>query len=233
MCNHFSIFKLFFTHRAIGSLTRGATVVGPVVVLCVAGCMAAPAQIPGPLHSIYVSASDEFEMMGSGVRVYEERIGSFPAPRQAPDASELKISADELRHPLTDKARRILLKAWTYAKKGEHSSAIATMREGAAKVRSLIPYSHGFLGIEYVRTGRVQEAVPELKESTELFPHDAAGHSNLALSLCLTGELDGAEREARLALYLEPALTSAAEIVRIVEESKVNRASAALRPRQD
>ena len=175
------------------------------------------------MHSIYVSASDEFEMMGSGVRVYDETLGSFPPPRLASDASELKISADELRHPLTEKARRILLKAWTYAKKGQHSRAIATMREGAVKVRSLIPYSHAFLGIEYVQTGHVKEAVPELKESTELFPHDAAGHSNLALSLCLTGELDGAEREAKLALYLEPTLASAAEIVQVIEEQKAHR----------
>src|SRR5665213_2360357 len=157
MCNH------FFTHRAISPLMRVAAVVAPVVMLCVTGCMPAPAQIPGPMHSIYVSASDEFEMMGSGVRVYDETLGSFPPPRLASDASELKISADELRHPLTEKARRILLKAWTYAKKGQHSRAIATMREGAVKVRSLIPYSHAFLGIEYVQTGHVKEAVPELK----------------------------------------------------------------------
>ena len=162
-------------------------------------------------------------MMGSGVRVYEETIGSFPVPPQASDASELKISADELRHPLTDRARRILLKAWNYSKRGDHSHAIAIMREGAAKVRSLIPYSHGFLGIEYIQTNQASEAVAELKESAELFPHDVCNRTfqNLALSLCLTGELDGAEREARLALYLEPTLNSAAEIVQVVEEKKV------------
>lgn len=214
MCNHFSIFKLFFTHRAISSLMR----VAPAVVLCVAGYAPAAAQIPGSLNSIYVSARDEFEMMGSNVRIYEESFGSFPPPRQALDASEFKISADELRHPLTDKGRRILLKAWNYSKKGDHSLAIATIREGVTRVRSLIPYSHGFLGIEYIQTDHAREAVAELKEFAELFPHDAPGRSNLALSLCLTGDLDGAEREAKLALYLEPTLYSAVEIVQAIEQ---------------
>ena len=137
-----------------------------------------------------------------------------------PSSGEPKVSADELRHPMTGKARRVLATALGYAKKGEHWRAIATLREGMAKVRAVVPYAHGLLGIEYMRTGRDAEAVPEFTQAAGFFPHDAAVHSNLALSLCVTGQLDSAEREARMALYLNPNLYSAREIVRLIEESK-------------
>ena len=166
----------------------------------------------GPTHA--------FDMMGAEVPVFDAGLGSFPS-NPAPRPLQPRVSADELRHPMTEKARRILLKAWNYAVKGDHSRAIATIQEGMAKVRSFsTPYGHGFLGIEYVRTGRPKEAVTELSQSLEFFPHDAPGHSNLAVSLCLTGDLETAEREAKVALYLEPTLSSAAEIVTMIEEYK-------------
>ena len=222
MCNHFSIYKLFFIRKTISPLMERAA----VVALFVAGSLQASAQIPGPMRSVYVSSSEQFGLVSSGVRIIDEGVGSFSAPPAAPGALQFTISADELRHPLTAKARRILLKAWNYSKGGDHRRAIATVKEGTARVRSLIPYSHGLLGIEYMQTGNVRDAVTEMKESIEMFPHDAPGHSNLALSLCLTGDLEGAEREAKLALYLEPTLSSAAEIVRIIEEYKARRSAA-------
>jgi Flp pilus assembly protein TadD len=114
----------------------------------------------------------------------------------------------------------LLVKAWSYATKGDHPKAIATLQEGMTKVPALVPYAHALLGIEYIRIGRTAEALTDLTEAASLFPHDAAVHSNLALALCMSGQRDPAEREARVALYLEPNLFSAVEIIRFIDEDK-------------
>src|SRR5262245_40894986 len=116
MCNHRSIFKLLFVPKTMSSLLTSVA----VFVLYLAGAARAEAQIPGPIRSVYVSPSDQFEMMSSGVRVFDDGMGAFSrTPGEQQTAAQLKVSADELRHPLTDKARRILLKAWNYSVKGE------------------------------------------------------------------------------------------------------------------
>ncbi|HEV2200998.1 MAG TPA: tetratricopeptide repeat protein [Bryobacteraceae bacterium] len=142
-------------------------------------------------------------------------VSQTPEPNVEP-----KVSVDELRHPLTEKAQRLLAAALAYADKGEHGKAIATLREGMAKVRALVPYAHSVLGVEYLRLGQTAEAIPELAEAATLFPHDAMAHANLAVSLCMTGQMDRAEREARLALYLDPASHSAQVVLGDIQEAK-------------
>lgn len=221
MCNDGCICKGTGRIVAAHLLAAGSRIAAlPALILSIAICLPLAAQISSPAGgSPFGWRMDEFDIMNGRFRTGETGMGFF---NQTPPASarEQKVSVDELRHPMTEKARRVLAKAWGYAQRGEHSRAIATLREGMAKVRALVPYAHGLLGIEYLRTGRNNEAVPELAEAAGLFPHDPAAHSNLALSLCVTGQLENAEQEARVALYLDPQLDSAREIVRMIEESK-------------
>jgi len=71
-----------------------------------------------------------------------------------------------------------------------------------------------------MRTGRVAEAVAEFTESAALFPHDAGNRSNLALSLLVTGQLDRAEQEIKVALYLDPTMPNAQEIAQWISEDR-------------
>jgi tetratricopeptide (TPR) repeat protein len=213
---------------------RGIVIALPLLLLCPILALPLPAQTPNVIGSPFGWHSDEFDVMDAAHNVVNSGLGyttSFPAPSAATPAVPSKVSVDELRHPLTGKARRVLLHALNYIQKGEHSQAIATLQEGMAKVHSIIPYAHSLLGIEYMRTGRTEEAVPEFAEAVSSFPHDPGMRSNLAVSLCAVGQLDRAEQEARMALYLDPQLGNAQEILRILDESrgksgKVNSAAA-------
>ena len=144
--------------------------------------------------------------------------------RSRESGAQSTISADQLRHPLTGKARRLLAAVFAYAENGEHAKAIAALQEAMAKAPAVVPYAHGVLGVEYVRLGRNAEAVPELVEAAALFPHDALTHSNLAISLCLVGQTGRAEQEARLALYLNPSLEAAQLLLHDIEEARDTRA---------
>jgi Flp pilus assembly protein TadD len=155
--------------------------------------------------------------------VLDRGIGAFPAPFHQSQGPP-KVSADVLRHPISEKARRVLRNVLALAEKGEHALAIATLKASMEKVRTLLPYSHGLLGVEYMRLGRTAEAVPEFVEDVRAFPHDATAHSNLALALCMNNELDHAEQEARVALYLDPELHPAREIMQIIREDKAKSA---------
>lgn len=73
---------------------------------------------------------------------------------------------------------------------------------------------------EYLCTGRNREAVPEFAEAAKLFPHDATVHSNFGVSLCVVGEFDRAEQETKLALYLDPTLESAQQLMRMIASDK-------------
>jgi tetratricopeptide (TPR) repeat protein len=147
------------------------------------------------------------------------------ASRVPESSAELKVSVDELRHPLTRKARSALATVLGYAERGEHEKAIATLEQAMAKIRELRPYAHQILGVEYMRVGRAPEAIAELAEAVDLFPHDAAAHSNLAVSLCMTGQMNRAEQEARLALYLDPLAHSAQVLLSDIEETKARHAA--------
>jgi tetratricopeptide (TPR) repeat protein len=186
-----------------------------------------------PLSAQYPSSNgfyvDEFDVLfeHGGMRQGETTAidGAFPDHRASPTTGEPKVSVDELRHPLHGKARRVIATAWHYALQGEHLRAIATLREGMAKMAAVIPYAHALLGVEYLHLGRNAEAVPEFTEAARMFPHDAEVHSNFAVSLCIVGQFEHAEQEARLALYLDPALTSAQELVQMLEENKATQSA--------
>jgi len=199
----------------------------PALILFTASCFPLPAQMPGTGIG-YGFHVDEFDTMfehdGFERGGTSEFDAAFPNRRPDPPSEESKVSVDVLRHPLTRKARRMLGTALRYVLKGDHARAISLLREAMAKIPSIVPYAHAMLGVEYLRAGRATEAVPELTEAVTLFPHDAAVHSNFAVSLCVVGQYDRAEHEARLALYLDPALRPAQELMRMIAANKVGQA---------
>lgn len=221
MCKYSCFHSLLRRPGTAGHASRRAVILALQAIMFTLGA-SLPAAAQGAFPVYTVRQAEEFEMMAGRIAATHDGLGyAKPLPRPM---TVTPVSADELRHPLTEKAAKWLRKAWIYATKGDHAMAISTLKEGASKVREFLPYSHGLLGIEYLRTGNNKEAVPELTEAANLFPHDAAVRSNLALSLCLIGDYEHAEREVRVALYLEPTMDSAEEIMRIVEEKKAQQA---------
>jgi tetratricopeptide (TPR) repeat protein len=128
-----------------------------------------------------------------------------PGTRQAPAAT---VPADQLRRPLSAKAAKLLRQAQSYASAGIHSRAIQELTR-ALKEPSAIPYAHAMLGVEYLKTTQIGPAIEQLELASQMLPHDASIHSNFAYALCLTGDLDRAEREVRRALELDSTNKSA------------------------
>ena len=112
------------------------------------------------------------------------------------------VSVEELQHPLSGKALKMMRRAANFAAMGRHDKAIEQL-QAALKEPSAVPYAHSLLGQEYLKTNQVPVAIPELEEAVKLLPHNVANHSNLGYALFLTGDLDAGEREVRQALALD------------------------------
>jgi tetratricopeptide (TPR) repeat protein len=118
--------------------------------------------------------------------------------------ASLTISVDGLRRPLSPKALHWLRTAQDCGLSGDHQRAIRLLQETLAKEPTAAPYVHSMLSIEYLRTGRLADALPELESAVRLLPHEAVNHSNYAYALYLTGDYARAKRELRRALELDP-----------------------------
>jgi tetratricopeptide (TPR) repeat protein len=112
------------------------------------------------------------------------------------------VSVEQLQHPLSRKANRLLLQAKNFAAMGDHAKAIAELQL-ALKEPSAIPYAHSLLGSEYLKIQQVPEAIEALEQAVKMLPRSVVNHSNLAYALLLTGDAQRAEIEARQALDLD------------------------------
>ncbi len=224
MCNQGCSHRSWRTHFRM-ALRR---IAGHAAILACIGFPLAAQVSPTRASGFYV---DEFEPMYNGSQFNDTGTptfaNAFPVRRTEPPQQTPLVSVDELRHPLTGRARRFLATAFGYAERGDHTRAISTLHDGVAKEATLAPYAHGLLGIEYLRLGRSAEAIPELTEAVTLFPHDPLVHTNYAISLCIVGQFDNAERETKLALTLDPSLQSAQELIELIEVTKTARAHSA------
>lgn len=112
------------------------------------------------------------------------------------------VSVEQLEHPLSPKAAKLLEKARNFAAMGLPDKAIAQLHT-ALKERSAVPYAHSMLGAEYLRMKRIPEAISELEQALTLLPRNVPDRSNLGYALFLSGDLDRAESEVRKALELD------------------------------
>src|SRR5258708_6448763 len=107
--------------------------------------LAAQMQIPGTPWPGATPRFGEFNVIFGHLENWHADATSFSragAPQVPGPGVEPTVSVDELRHPLTEKAQRLLATALAYAGQGEHGKAIAALREGMAKVPALVPYAH-------------------------------------------------------------------------------------------
>jgi tetratricopeptide (TPR) repeat protein len=136
----------------------------------------------------------------------------------SPKRPGLIISVDELRRPLTSKALRWLRTAQEYGHCGEHQRAIQLLRETLVKEPTSGPYAHSMLGIEYLRMGRLADALPELALGVRLLPHEAVNHSNYGYALYLKGNYADSERELQRALDLDRSAPTQRSLIQAVLE---------------
>jgi tetratricopeptide (TPR) repeat protein len=113
------------------------------------------------------------------------------------------VSADELRHPLTGKALRLIRKAESLIRAGDHAGAIQELRRDLGN-SAAAPFAHSLLGQEYIRSLQFSEAVPELECAVEMLPSNVPDHANLGYALLMTNQLDAAETQLARALELQP-----------------------------
>ncbi|HEY1241147.1 MAG TPA: tetratricopeptide repeat protein [Bryobacteraceae bacterium] len=111
------------------------------------------------------------------------------------------VSVQQLRHPLTRKARRLLAKAESYLKHGQRAKGKEQLTE-AVREPSAAPYAHAMLGTEYLRDRQLPDAIVELETAARALPMSGV-HSNLGFALCLTGDIKRGQEELEEALRLD------------------------------
>ena len=126
------------------------------------------------------------------------------------------VSADVLRHPISDKARRMLRQAMETLKSGDEEGARDQLLEMLAKEPNSAPYAHSVLGVIYARTSRFADAVNSFEQASSLLPHDAMNHYNLGVALARTRNYDRAEQEVRRSLDLDPNNESAQTLLTVL-----------------
>ncbi len=130
------------------------------------------------------------------------------------------VSSDTLRHPVSDRVRKLLRRALDAMNIGKHEEAIGQLQETLSRYPNSAPYVHSFLGVEYIKTRHFHEAANSFEQAAVYFPHDATTHYNFGVSLVLVGDLDRAEQEARRALELDPKIQPAQELLHILHQSQ-------------
>jgi tetratricopeptide (TPR) repeat protein len=142
-------------------------------------------------------------------------LGAQNAPALARIRPETKsntagrvVSVDLLRHPITEKVRRLLQKALKAMNTGNHEAAIGQLQDTLVKYPESAAYAQSLLGIEYLKTDRFQAAVDSLEQAVVLLPHDAVNRYNLGLSLACAGDYERSEQEVRRALEIDPTNTT-------------------------
>jgi Flp pilus assembly protein TadD len=113
------------------------------------------------------------------------------------------VSAELLRYPLSDKAVHMLQKAFQLSGAGEHAGAVKQLEKILDRCPEADAYVYSLLGVEYLKTGQISEAVNALERAVRLLPHDASNHANLGVGLVCKGQYDRAERELKRALDLD------------------------------
>jgi Flp pilus assembly protein TadD len=122
----------------------------------------------------------------------------FPFAAENAPESKGTITAAELQHPLSSKARSLLLKAQTAMHAGNFDECFRDL-DNAMKIKSAAPYVHGIRGAADLLRGLIPEAISELQQAVQVLPIPA-NYSNLAYGHLLTGDVELGEQELRRAI---------------------------------
>ena len=202
------------------SLASGFRVAAMISFSWIANVIASAPAAGQAFSSNPYDQSRVFGYSSRGLIELEESTSSFPDSREQTPAGPATVSSDVLRHPLTSKARRRLVKALHLAELGEHPAAIKELRETLVKEPSSAPYAQSLLGVEYVENQQFAEARTSFEEALRLMPHESINHSNLGFSLAVAGDWNSAEQEASTAIQLDPANTRAKTLLELVRGRK-------------
>ena len=133
-----------------------------------------------------------------------------------------QISSDVLRHPLSQKDLHFLQRIAHLSELGKHAAAIEALQEALVKHPAAEPYLDNMLGAEYLNTNQLEAAVASFGEAARILPRESGTHSNLGLSLALSGHFELAETELCKALELDKTSANARtilEALRVAERS--------------
>lgn len=86
--------------------------------------------------------------------------GDVPYSVEDPPAGKGTITVAELQHPLSRKARSLLLKAQT-AMRAANFEECSQDLDKAMKIKSAVPYVPGVGGASYILRGRIPEAISD------------------------------------------------------------------------
>jgi tetratricopeptide (TPR) repeat protein len=143
-----------------------------------------------------------------------------PPPPVAPPAAT--VSSDVLRHPLSQKDLHFLQRIAHLSELGKHAAAIEALQAALVKHPAAEPYLDNMLGAEYLNTNQLEAAVASFGEAARILPRESGTHSNLGLSLALSGHFELAEKELCKALELDKTSANARtilEALRVAERS--------------
>ncbi len=165
----------------------------------------------------------EVQQMGSHADVpYAPQAPQAGVPPAGGDT----VSVQQLRHPLSRKARGLLNKAESLLRHGQRDKGKQELAE-AIKEPSAAPYAHAMLGTEYLRDGQAHQAIPELETAARSLPF-AGVHSNLGFAFCLTGDIQRGRQEFQQALSLDGNSVKARFLLGIVLLNEKSREGEAL-----
>ncbi len=114
------------------------------------------------------------------------------------DPGQATVSIAELQHPLSGKAKSILLKAQAALQAGKFPECLQDLDQ-AMKIPSAIPYAYGLRGAAYLKSGDVAKAIPDLQQVVQVLPL-AGNYSNLGYAYLMSGERELGEEQVRRAI---------------------------------
>lgn len=112
------------------------------------------------------------------------------------------VSVNQLRRPVSARAKKIFGQAIKLFKAGEYPKAIALLQT-TVKDKSATPFSHLLIGSIYLKTGELQLAMPQLREAVDMMPGNSDARTYLACAMLLSGQSEAAEEQVRHALQLD------------------------------
>jgi tetratricopeptide (TPR) repeat protein len=130
------------------------------------------------------------------------------------------ISVELLRYPLSHKALHMLQQGLQMSGAGDHVGAIKQLQKTLAKYPGSGAYVYSLIGVEYLKTLQIPEAVDALEQAVKLLPHDASNHANLGLAWFAEAQYDRAETELRRSLDLDPHYKTATQLLGMLATAK-------------
>jgi Tfp pilus assembly protein PilF len=131
------------------------------------------------------------------------------------------ISAELLAYPVPPRASYMMQQALQMSGNGDHTGAIVELKKTLEKFPNTGAYVHSLLGVEYLKTDQIPEAVNALEQAVLLLPHDASNHANLGLAFVCNKQYARAEPELQRALDLDPHNTVAKRLLAALDSAQV------------